>query len=51
MRKSNTCDDNDEESSNTPSSNIELDSDEADNEEANITAKLSMVAMTCISQP
>ena len=49
--KGNTSDDNDEESSDAPSSVIKSDSDETGKEEANITPTLSMSAMICISQP
>ena len=50
-KKSNTSDDNDEESSNTPSSDTESDSDETGIEETNITLTLLVAAMTGISQP
>ena len=51
MRKSNTSDDNDEESSDRPSSDTALDSDETRKEEDNITPTLLVATMTCISQP
>ena len=51
MWKSNTGDDNDEESSNAPSSDTESDSDEAGKEEGNIKPMLSVVVMTSIYQP
>ena len=44
-------DDNDEESSDTPSFDTESDSDETGKEEANITPTLSVAAMIGISQP
>ena len=47
-KKSNTGDDIDEELSDTPSFDIDLDSDETGKDEANITPTLSVAAMTSI---
>ena len=49
--KSNTGDNIDEELSDAPSFDTELDSDETEKEEANITPTLLVVSMTGISQP
>ena len=51
MKKSNTRDDNDEESSDTPSSNTYSDGNETGKEEDNNSPMLSVAAMTGISQP
>ena len=51
MRKSNIGDDNDEKSSNIPSSHTKLNKNDTGKEEANITPTLSLIAITGISQP
>ena len=50
-KKINTGDYNYEESSNSPSSDTDSDSEETGKEEDNITPMLLVATMTCISQP